>query len=42
MYKMICSAELDMQFRKTVSLSSHERVVIIEGVFLQRHEWREF
>jgi uridine kinase len=35
------NAELDMQFKKTVFIP-HECIVIIEGVFLQRHEWREF
>lgn len=34
-------AELDAQFTKTVLIPS-ECVVIIEGVFLQRTEWREF
>jgi uridine kinase len=33
--------DLDAQFTKTVRISG-ECVVIIEGVFLQRKEWREF
>lgn len=35
------NAELDKQFTKTVFIPS-KCVVIIEGVFLQRSEWREF
>jgi uridine kinase len=35
------NAELDEQFTKTVFIPN-DCVVIVEGVFLQRNEWREF